>query len=57
MVWTLVVVTGGEKLASRGDQSGCPETGKVKEEPFIRHGAVPLVALLGWLPPKPVQRM
>lgn len=52
-----MVVTGGEKLASQGDQSGCPETEKVKEEPFIRHGAVLLVALSGWLSPKPVQHM
>lgn len=30
-----MVVTGGEKLVALGGQSGCPEIGKVKEEPFM----------------------
>ena len=34
MVQTLLVMTSAEELLSLGDRSGCPETGKVKEQPF-----------------------
>lgn len=44
----MVVVTGGEKLASLGCLSGYPNTGKVKEEPFIRMSqGCPTVSTVG----------